>query len=895
MSSRSRDTGRHYASGSAKRKAKDEKEKKNEAVLSKTRKLFDFFNVQSDVAESTENKAKHTEVASHCTYNSGTTTVSNETTFSTSDAVAEETAIPSNLVISCSSQREVKSTASTLDPEPSCSSQKAVDGILLHDFTTVSSLKQNESKIYSNDIGEWPSNFDRDYWIAKGSSELQHMDSDFLSSKKIYEKENKPRFCQKSFFSYKHKLTNKTHVRDWLCYSETKGRLFCFVCKVTNSDTSSPRFTKDGLDDWKNAHNLLTRHEESTPHGQAIISLVNLKNKNTRVDSQLVSQIETEQNYWRLLLKRIIAVIKFLAERGLAFRGSDEIVGSPHNGNYLGLLELIAQFDAFMAQHIQSYANKGKGHTSYLSKTTCEEFIHLIASSILDQIICEIKRCKYYSVSLDSTPDISHVDQLTLIVRYVLPSGPVERFVKFLDMEGHTAEQLAQSLLDFLSESDIDIKDCRGQSYDNASNMSGKYCGLQARIKEINKYAEYIPCLAHSLNLVAKCAADCCTEALLFFDFVENLYTFFSASTYRWSRLTNALKDSTSKIPILKRLSDTRWSARADATKALLCGFITIKQVLEDIFNNVDQKAECRNKAYGLVSTMNKLETGIMTIMWNRILERLQATSASLQSSDQDLNTGYALYETVYAYVQAMRSTFSDVEAKAKDLTDCEEYQQQTSRRSKRNTKYDHFTGSTTLDNFVENQTPGQRFEIQVFIVIIDNVLSALTKRMEAYHEITGVFGIFRQLKSLTTEEILENASRMVSAYEDDLESSLGDELVQFAELLKTDVATVIDSKKQESLELQFYKLLLNNSLESCFPNVEIALRIYLSLMITNCSGERSFSTLKRIKNELRNTMGQERLNHLTLMNIEYNLLKEVDSESVISKFAHIKCRKVYL
>ncbi|CAB3231953.1 unnamed protein product [Arctia plantaginis] len=242
-----------------------------------------------------------------------------------------------------------------------------------------------------------------------------------------------------------------------------------------------------------------------------------------------------------------------------------------------------------------------------------------------------------------------------------------------------------------------------------------------------------------------------------------------------------------------------------------------------------------------------------------------------------------------------MRSTFSDVEAKAKDLTDCEEYQQQTSRRSKRNTKYDHFTGSTTLDNFVENQTPGQRFEIQVFIVIIDNVLSALTKRMEAYHEITGVFGIFRQLKSLTTEEILENASRMVSAYEDDLESSLGDELVQFAELLKTDVATVIDSKKQESLELQFYKLLLNNSLESCFPNVEIALRIYLSLMITNCSGERSFSTLKRIKNELRNTMGQERLNHLTLMNIEYNLLKEVDSESVISKFAHIKCRKVYL
>ncbi|GBP95063.1 hypothetical protein EVAR_66607_1 [Eumeta japonica] len=79
---------------------------------------------------------------------------------------------------------------------------------------------------------------------------------------------------------------------------------------------------------------------------------------------------------------------------------------------------------------------------------------------------------------------ILHVDQPTLIVRYVLPSGPVERFVKFLDMEGHTAEQLAQSLLDFLSESGIDIKDCRGQSYDNASNMSGN---TPAYKPELNK------------------------------------------------------------------------------------------------------------------------------------------------------------------------------------------------------------------------------------------------------------------------------------------------------------------------------------------------------------------------------------------------------------------------
>ena len=57
------------------------------------------------------------------------------------------------------------------------------------------------------------------------------------------------------------------------------------------------------------------------------------------MDSQLVSQIE-EQKYWSALLERMIEVVKFLAERGLAFRGSDEKIGFHNNGNYLGLLQL---------------------------------------------------------------------------------------------------------------------------------------------------------------------------------------------------------------------------------------------------------------------------------------------------------------------------------------------------------------------------------------------------------------------------------------------------------------------------------------------------------------------------------------------------------------------------
>lgn len=92
----------------------------------------------------------------------------------------------------------------------------------------------------------------------------------------MYEKEISSRFCQ-SHFSHIDKSSNKIYFRNWLIYSESKGRFF----KIIDSDTNqSVRFTKDGFNDWKNASNLLKRHQESTPHRKAIISLLNSKNMN---------------------------------------------------------------------------------------------------------------------------------------------------------------------------------------------------------------------------------------------------------------------------------------------------------------------------------------------------------------------------------------------------------------------------------------------------------------------------------------------------------------------------------------------------------------------------------------------------------------------------------------
>ena len=42
------------------------------------------------------------------------------------------------------------------------------------------------------------------------------------------------------------------------------------------------------------------------------------------------------------------------------------------------------------------------------------------------------------------------------------------------------------------------------------------------------------------------------------------------------------------------------------------------------------------------------------------------------------------------------------------------------------------------------------------------------------------------------------------------------------------------------------------------FPNISVALRIYLCMLVTNCSDERSFSVLSWVKHKIRATMSHE-------------------------------------
>ena len=65
--------------------------------------------------------------------------------------------------------------------------------------------------------------------------------------------------------------------------------------------------------------------------------------------------------------------------------------------------------------------------------------------------------------------------------------------------------------------------------------------------------------------------------------------------------------------------------------------------------------------------------------------------------------------------------------------------------------------------------------------------------------------------------------------------------------------------------------------------------------MVSNCTGERSFSKLKLTKNAKRTKMNQVRLNCLTIMVLESDVLREISIKGVVQRFAGKVARKVFI
>ncbi|XP_047137586.1 zinc finger MYM-type protein 1-like [Hydra vulgaris] len=148
-----------------------------------------------------------------------------------------------------------------------------------------------------------------------------------------------------------------------------------------------------------------------------------------------------------------------------------------------------------MNEHVRKIKNKKIKTAHYLGKEIQNELIQILANAIKDSILTRVKFAKYYSIILDYTPDNSHTEQMTIIIRFVDLESPTshdgdlvkikEHFLGFIPVEKSTGGFLTKTFIEQLENFNLPIENLRGQGYDNGSNMRGKENGVQRKILDI--------------------------------------------------------------------------------------------------------------------------------------------------------------------------------------------------------------------------------------------------------------------------------------------------------------------------------------------------------------------------------------------------------------------------
>ncbi|KAJ4440985.1 hypothetical protein ANN_10834 [Periplaneta americana] len=118
------------------------------------------------------------------------------------------------------------------------------------------------------------------------------------------------------------------------------------------------------------------------------------------------------------VLKCLINVVCFLDTQELPFRGHREDLDSLNHGNYIYLINLIAEYENLLTEHLSSSTI-----VSGMSSDIQNDITQSVCNVLLGSISKEIQAAPFIAILLDEASDVSNKSQLSTVIRYVSPSS----------------------------------------------------------------------------------------------------------------------------------------------------------------------------------------------------------------------------------------------------------------------------------------------------------------------------------------------------------------------------------------------------------------------------------------------------------------------------------------
>lgn len=641
-------------------------------------------------------------------------------------------------------------------------------------------------------------------------------------------------------------------------------------------------FTEKGFCNWKTAMEKdrgFGKHASSTAHQKAMQAWMERSSReaNSATIRQHLSSSQIERN--RYYIKSMAEVVQFLAVNELAFRGNKECGNdnAESHENVGGLFNKLFEFAMSKDDKLRKISLTMPQNAKYMSPLIQNEVIDLLAKMVQDAIVCECKNSdiEWYSIKCDETRDSCNVEDMSIVIRYVINGKPVEHMIAMIKVAEVDANSLTQSLLGELQKLDLDPAHILSQCYDGASVMSGAKGGVQKIVQgRLKRIIPYVHCYNHQLHLVVAHAMEAEPKMRNFFNLCEHLYVFF-----RRNAVANTYGGET-----LKRLLVQRWTGHYQSAVVVKNNRDEILRTLEILANNENSPSDISVEAAGLLTKVSKPEFQFLAVAAVKILALLSPANSMLQGRSCNVSLAMELIQTAKQSIVELRSEDGFMEmADAAGLIAEAYTEHQTPKRQR--TQSHWLTGSVVSSTLGHDHIVGQSSDTmkRVFFHVLDSVHGEMEHRFGEANQ-----PLFRAVGSLVPssdnfleEKSVQTLSQLLGIDKDGLAGELP-------------IAAQMCRKKLQHGSTLEEATLIMRQFRDAFPSVYQLYAGALTIGVSTATCESSFSTLTRVLRPYRRSMGHERKTQLVLLAFEKALTLNIKFDDFLERFAS-KSRRIVL
>ncbi|CAF2008246.1 unnamed protein product [Rotaria magnacalcarata] len=507
----------------------------------------------------------------------------------------------------------------------------------------------------------------------------------------------------------------------------------------------------------------------------------------------------------------------------------------PHTTLYELLLEVLTKIDH--SKKLSTFFDKCKKNASYDSTATVTELLEATSEVIDKQILTKIRESRIISIIADEGTDINHHQNLSICVTNCYFLGePTESFISLLKIKNKDAQTIFDTIVKELKSKNIDMTKVRFTGFDGASVFSGEFNDVSAKFHQMySSSILFIHCRAHVLQL---CLLSACEYI------IEHVFT----------DIQMLLKHAQLK---LIQPGDTRWLSYFRSVNAVIRCYEPLMSTLEHIVN---ERGEESPSASGLLSILKDQSITFILHSLEPILEALSILSKFIQTKHGDFNQLEKLMFGTLLRLEELKNVSINEYKQIFEIVD------KIKALSSINLNRDRITRATSRTNEISLE---EIFNDKI-VKFINEIISNIKARFESNAlKFFNCFRIFDVSEATNEQEYgIQEIDTIRQQYRDDFNDDLVAEWKVFRKYLFVITKTTAKSASLTQRQ-QCIHLVKNGMTRDMYPQLSLAVEIFLCVPISTATVERDFSTMNRILTDLRNRLTTEHLEQLMRISIE--------------------------